>query len=280
MMVGSFYEHVSLSMLNVMEVAYNGLSLRGLKEPQWVISHVLEGQVSMHTKGRPYEAGAGWVMIHPPDVAFDEYSQNTGVHQVMYLGVNVSSNIDLFRLLPVYPVVKLADATKYSLIFRRLLHYWNEPLNSERDWMVMNLTLQLVSEVMESWIRSGREPRPAMLSSPQDRYIEIIRYMSGHLAERLSREQLAAILPVHPNYLDRIFQKQFNKTPMQMLREMRLKKAKHLLESTDMPLSSIAVLCGMNDASYLSKTFLKMYGVAPGEHRNKQQEREWLYHSK
>jgi AraC-like DNA-binding protein len=52
---------------------------------------------------------------------------------------------------------------------------------------------------------------------------------------------------------------------MGMLRDMRLKRSKQLLEQTEETLESIAAQCGLTDASYLCKQFKRQYGMLPGE---------------
>ena len=54
---------------------------------------------------------------------------------------------------------------------------------------------------------------------------------------------------------------------MRMLRDLRLRRARTLLESTDDTLDSIAAACGLGDAAAFSRAFKAHYGLAPGAHR-------------
>jgi AraC-like DNA-binding protein len=275
-----YYEQISLSIINVQRAAYSSLHLKEIQRPYWVLSHVLEGEVEMHSGGRMYRVQEGDVMIHPPHINFNEYNPGKGIHQVLYLDLSLSSQIELLRLYPVFPVVRLKNNDHYSRLFERLRQYWTEPMIPERDFMISLLALQLVGEVVMSWAESGKEPRPSPLHSIRDRYMEVIRYMNLHLNRKLTREELASLLHIHPNYLDRMFREQFEKTPMQMLRELRLKKVKHLLESTDEPLHAVALQCGLPDASYLIKAFHKHYGISPGQHRARTNHMKDIYDPK
>ena len=52
-----------------------------------------------------------------------------------------------------------------------------------------------------------------------------------------------------------------------MLRGLRLRRARTLLESTDGTLETISAACGLGDAAALSRAFKVEYGLSPGAHR-------------
>ncbi|MDR6550167.1 AraC-like DNA-binding protein [Paenibacillus qinlingensis] len=72
---------------------------------------------------------------------------------------------------------------------------------------------------------------------------------------------------MNPNYLDRVFAEKFHMNPMQMLRELRMKKVRRMLETSEYTLPEIAVQCGLGDASYLTQQFFKRFGLNPGMYR-------------
>lgn len=58
-------------------------------------------------------------------------------------------------------------------------------------------------------------------------------------------------------------------SPIDFVREMRIKRAKQLAESGEYNVSTIAYMTGFNDPKYFSKCFKKRYGVSPSEFQNK-----------
>jgi transcriptional regulator GlxA family with amidase domain len=101
----------------------------------------------------------------------------------------------------------------------------------------------------------------------QDRFVDVIRYMLAHLGDKLTRDDLASLVHLHPGYFDRIFHNVYGTSPMQMLRNLRLSRARQLLETTDAPLSAIALSCGLSDAGYFNRVFRQCYGQTPGQYR-------------
>ena len=55
-------------------------------------------------------------------------------------------------------------------------------------------------------------------------------------------------------------------SPVDFVREMRIKRAKQLVESGEYNVSTIAYMTGFNDPKYFSKCFKKKYGVSPSEY--------------
>ena len=60
------------------------------------------------------------------------------------------------------------------------------------------------------------------------------------------------------------------KTPAELLKEMRLKKAYTLLQETDMTISEVAAKVGFALPGYFSSCFRKQFGVLPTDFRNEQ----------
>ena len=60
------------------------------------------------------------------------------------------------------------------------------------------------------------------------------------------------------------------KTPAELLKEMRLKKAYTLLQETDMTISEVAAKVGFALPGYFSSCFKKQFGVLPTDFRNEQ----------
>lgn len=72
----------------------------------------------------------------------------------------------------------------------------------------------------------------------------------------------------------RIFREETGMAPWAYVQEARLRKAKELLEHTDLPLAEIALEAGFYDQSHFSRTFKQAEGTTPGQYRKDLQERD------
>ncbi len=86
-------------------------------------------------------------------------------------------------------------------------------------------------------------------------------------AEEVDAAQIARRLGVKPRHLLVAFADRYGRTPMQYLREVRIRRAQELLLSTALPVSDIAVQSGFRDATYFDRVFKQQLGLSPGEFR-------------
>ena len=260
------------SLLSVYEVArtpYQTLRAE-IEHGHWAISFVREGAVETLTRGARDAAPAGSVMVHPPSLPYAEYAEVPGTHEWVVFECDVRPGLALLRFYPVAAVVLLAEPAAFSALFGVLLDAWEASASAARDLRVSALALQLLGLVLESWQASGSPPRPSALMTAQDRFSGLIVYLSQNLDRKLGRDEVAAFVHLQPNYLDRAFRRAYGVAPMRMLRDLRLQRARHLLQSTDLTLEAVAQSCGFEDAAYFSRVFRQVMGRTPGQcRRNK-----------
>jgi AraC-like DNA-binding protein len=259
-------QQLEIALYNVATAPYTSLRLIDLTYPHWIISHVLEGDVETSTRGLRWRVHAGEVMIHPPHLPFSELAATPGTHQWLLCDLAVAPNIDLFRLHAISPIVQLHDLPAFTRTFDALQDTWHHRAPFQ-ELQAAGLLTQLLSLLLASWQAGGSIPRSPLLQTPQDRFVDVITYMSKHLDQKLGREELAELAHLHPGSFDRAFLAVYGQSPMRMLRAMRLERACQLLESTDLSLAAIALHCGLSDAAYLSRVFRRQYGQTPGVYR-------------
>jgi AraC-like DNA-binding protein len=261
------HERLELSLYIVEKGVYTSLELIDSIFSHWILSYILTGDVETESAGVRCRARTGDVMLHPPHLPFSEMASGPGIHLWLLFEAAISPNVDLFRLYPVPLVTPLLPSCDFAQTFTLLQHAWRSPESPQRNIQVSALSFHLCSMVLESWQQAGSTPRQEALMTPPDRFVEVITYMSEHLEQKISRDDLAALVHLHPGYLDRAFQGAYGMTPMQMLRDLRLRRASQLLETTDMPLNAIAISCGLGDAGYFSRVFQQRYRQTPGQYR-------------
>ncbi|MEN1986225.1 MULTISPECIES: response regulator [Paenibacillus] len=83
----------------------------------------------------------------------------------------------------------------------------------------------------------------------------------------LTLESLAARLQVSSVYLSRVLKKELNDTFVTLVTHARIRKAVQLLDSTTMPIHSIAERVGYDTQHYFSTAFKKKMGISPAQYR-------------
>ena len=77
----------------------------------------------------------------------------------------------------------------------------------------------------------------------------------------------AAHFHVSTSYFSSLVKRQFGKSFMVILTEVKMEKAAELLFKTDMSLNQISEFLGYTDSSYFMKVFKKFYQITPSEYR-------------
>lgn len=83
----------------------------------------------------------------------------------------------------------------------------------------------------------------------------------------LSTEALARKMGFSESQFRRHFRKKFGMSPRTYLTKVRLTAACHLLVTTELPLSDVAIRTGFYDQSHFSNQFSKCYGLSPSKYR-------------
>lgn len=91
------------------------------------------------------------------------------------------------------------------------------------------------------------------------------KYIENNYSDfKLSLEEIAEEIFVNPSYLSKIFKKELGYSVVEFLTEIRLKKAKDMIDNhKELKLMDIAQKVGYNDQYYFSKCFKKQFGVTP-----------------
>ena len=134
-----------------------------------------------------------------------------------------------------------------------------------RELRTEGLLLQILSDYFES-IKKETKASPR-----RNRYAQEISaltdYLREHFKEKIRVPELAARIPVSPNFFQVIFREQVGMPPAEYLRMLRVQEAARLLAGSDLPLCEVAEQSGLCSGSYLTYLFEKEYGLSPSLYR-------------
>lgn len=95
----------------------------------------------------------------------------------------------------------------------------------------------------------------------------IVDYVRAHYREKLSVADMARVGGISVSSQERLFRKTFGLTPLMYLRKTRLNAACKLLRDTGVGLSDIAVQCGFNDQTNMTRAFRLELKITPLRYR-------------
>jgi AraC-like DNA-binding protein len=95
----------------------------------------------------------------------------------------------------------------------------------------------------------------------------IEEYIEAHLDSALDIDELAAIVRMSSSHFTRSFHKSVGLTPHRYVIQNRVRRARALLATTNLPLTEIALTTGFSDQSHFSRRFHEIVGIPPGAFR-------------
>jgi len=122
---------------------------------------------------------------------------------------------------------------------------------------------QMVYTAPRSDTHSQRVSGAGRLGVRHSKLLGAIEIMQGNLEEPLPPSEIAGIVGLSTRQLERLFAKYMSTSPKKYYLGLRLEKARNLLAQTELSLTEICVMCGFKAPSHFSKTYRKLYGVAP-----------------
>ncbi|NER91040.1 MULTISPECIES: helix-turn-helix domain-containing protein [unclassified Moorena] len=96
---------------------------------------------------------------------------------------------------------------------------------------------------------------------------QIIDYIDTHLDRDIKLAELARLLDMSQFHFSRLFKQSIGMSPYQYLIQQRVERAKQLLKQKDRLIVDIALECGFNSHSHLSKKFREFTGMTPKAYR-------------
>lgn len=106
---------------------------------------------------------------------------------------------------------------------------------------------------------------PTKKITQECRFIE--QYISTHYKEEISLEDLSNLTYLNKYYLVHSFKEYTGFSPINYLINVRISESKHLLSTTDYPISKIAMQVGFSSHSYFCQIFKKETGYSPLQYR-------------
>lgn len=136
--------------------------------------------------------------------------------------------------------------------------------------MLKAYMIQFLLLVIREQCEPMEKPQGCAFESVNRKYMveQILNYFEDHYNEKISLDQIAENMYLSPFYISKIFKKETGDTPIRHLINIRLEKAKELLEGGYAgSVQEVAAMVGYDDAYHFSKLFKKHFGISPSQVR-------------
>lgn len=142
----------------------------------------------------------------------------------------------------------------------------NEVLKQGRYFMLRAYLVQMLLILIREQAEPIKPKKGYAFESVSKKYVveQIVNYFEDHYAEKISLDQIAENMYLSPFYISKIFKSETGDTPIRHLINIRLERAKELLENGECnSIQEVAAMVGYDDAYHFSKLFKKKYNIPP-----------------
>jgi AraC family transcriptional regulator len=168
--------------------------------------------------------------------------------------------------LEVIPTFRTRDPQLEAIAMLVLTELKQENLGSSLyiDSLANVLAVQLLRQY------SASKPQLAVYAGglPQRQLQQILEYIHAHLERDIKLADLAGSIGMSQFHFSHLFKQSIGISPYQYLLQQRIERAKQLLKQTDRSIVDIALGCGFNSHSHLSKQFRQLAGMTPKAYRS------------
>jgi transcriptional regulator GlxA family with amidase domain len=113
-----------------------------------------------------------------------------------------------------------------------------------------------------------RAPVAARVGIGSAKLTEAVSLMEANLGEPLPTEEIAQLVGVSRRQLERLFKQHLDELPSRYYAELRLARARRLLQQTSQSILQIGLGCGFSSGSHFSNAYRARYGRTPREERS------------
>lgn len=187
---------------------------------------------------------------------------------------------DLFAFYDSLPEVRFIDIKYHcyqlvgqcSAILSEYLQNTTAPTHSESIMANTNRifsTTELHTYYKQFFLNICQTIKPMSIYSSNDTIEKICTYLSRNYANPLNQEFIASLFYINRSYMSTLFKERTGETFIDYLNNIRIEKAKELLESTNKKMYNIARSVGYDNAKYFFRIFKKKTGITPEQYRKK-----------
>jgi len=206
------------------------------------LSFCKSGKITYTHKGKNFVSDRYTAIFLPKGGTYSLYGNEEGVFPLINFQCE-GFNIDTFLCIP------LINPEGYFKDFEKL-----EKLSifSNNNLKMKSIFYDILSRLFAENILEDNVISPAI------KYIE-----KNYSNPALNNDILASVCNISEVYFRRIFKEKLNISPKQYILDIRIKRAKQLLENGSLTVTAIAEECGFSSVYHFCRSFKTITGITP-----------------
>ena len=215
------------------------------------ITYINDGEVSVSSEGKGVETA------RKGDILINLFLSDLVVESEVYHSHHTVCFKGEFEVASPPPSVVRGEGNSSQIYYLIDEIIKTKSFSPESEYKCAGLFLQLLGE-LESLCDSGRGQ-----SGGEFHYVrKAKKYVYDNIRSPIKQREVATFLGISPEYLCAVFKRGTGESLMRFINRMKLEGIRMLMERENTPLYRAAELYGFSDPNYVSRLYIKYYGVS------------------
>jgi AraC-like DNA-binding protein len=224
---------------------------------EMIVMLCVSGRGHFRFDGRWQPVTAGQALILPPGIPHAYHSDATDPWTVWWVHLRVD-DLEGYRDWPT--VIDVPDIARAVGLVSEII--------SELETDITDANVLIASGA--AWhLLMYLAAAPRLTADPQGRLERARDVLRERMAERVSLADLAAGANLSPAYFATLFRERFGVSVIRYQTELRMARARHLLDTTDRTIAHVAAEVGYSDPFYFSRQFSRVHRMTPRAYRER-----------
>lgn len=237
---------------------------RDTGSPQTVVIVCTQGLGYCQLPSARVDVGAGQVLAIPPGTPHEYGASDHAPWTIWWAhvtGAGVPALIEAAGFND-QPVVDVRNVLSIASLMDEALRY----LESDDSQPSM---IAASGAMTHALALVGAERRLDTSTSVEDSVLAVVDYLRAHSVTHVSRTELAHLVGLSESYLATLFHKATGMSILQYQTQQRMTLARELLDTTSLPIGTVAHTAGYADPLYFSRQFRRLNGMSPETYRSR-----------
>lgn len=226
-----------------------------------IILMCTQGAGWVETSGHRHEVGKGQIIVLLPGAPHSYGANETDPWTLWWVHIAGPGVKDLLRsngASELEPVREVQDPFRVVGLVEEIVRHMRRDATKTSLLEASGAAWHLLTVIAAA--STNTRDSTSMLDRARD-------YLRDHVEERVSVSDLAALANLSPSHFAALFRRRFGIAVLKYQTQLRMARARELLDTTDLAVSRIAVLVGYQDPFYFSRHFRSIHGITARAYR-------------
>jgi len=232
--------------------------------PQQILLVCTDGEGWCRSEGAEFAVSRGGAVLLPADRPHAYGASETDPWTLWWFHFTGSDAADLVKSAHAAAdgrVTHLRDPAPVASLVSQVIDALDSGLTLSSLIRASGAAWHAIAEVIAT---GRRNPGPTL--NPLERAVDHLRATAPH---RTSVTSLASMVGLSASQLTSLFRDNLGVSPLQFQVNLRMTRARELLDGSDLPIAAVAREAGFDDPMYFSRQFTSVHGTTPTAYRSR-----------